>query len=218
MEAKFGGKSLHLFGPVMPDLKAVGKRSLEWDINEWEWDGDMFSATPLNSVPSDSHSQQLFPVGSEIPESTGFGAVQQQSTQSQKLRWKNGRGSGKKSKVIAATSNLAVCQVDDCGADLTNAKEYHRRHKVCDMHSKSSRALVGNTIQRFCQQCSRFHVLQEFDEGKRSCRRRLAGHNRRRRKTHPENVNNGGSLNNESSSSYLLVSLLRILSNMHSKW
>ncbi|XP_052204479.1 squamosa promoter-binding-like protein 1 isoform X2 [Diospyros lotus] len=261
MEAKFGGKSHHLYGPVMPDLKAVGKRSLEWDINEWEWNGDLFSATPLNSVPSDSHSRQLLPVGSEIPESTGFwsgsttgpveislgnekekreleiqrrvgnlpdeqllsneagslnlklGAQEYPVTEAEMEKWE-GR-SGKKSKVIAATSNLAVCQVDDCGADLMNAKEYHRRHKVCDMHSKSSRALVGNTIQRFCQQCSRFHVLQEFDEGKRSCRRRLAGHNRRRRKTHPENVNNGGSLNNESSSSYLLVSLLRILSNMH---
>lgn len=32
----------------------------------------------------------------------------------------------------------------------------------------------------------RFHPLKEFDEGKRSCRRRLAGHNRRRRKTQPD--------------------------------
>lgn len=63
----------------------------------------------------------------------------------------------------------------------------------------------------------RFHALQEFDEGKRSCRRRLAGHNRRRRKTHPDTVVNGGSLNAEKGSSYLLISLLRILSNMHCK-
>jgi hypothetical protein len=32
----------------------------------------------------------------------------------------------------------------------------------------------------------RFHPLPEFDEGKRSCRRRLEGHNRRRRKTQPD--------------------------------
>lgn len=37
---------------------------------------------------------------------------------------------------------------------------------------------------KFC----RFHPLSEFDEGKRSCRRRLAGHNRRRRKTQPDDV------------------------------
>lgn len=28
----------------------------------------------------------------------------------------------------------------------------------------------------------RFHILAEFDDGKRSCRKRLAGHNKRRRK------------------------------------
>ena len=32
----------------------------------------------------------------------------------------------------------------------------------------------------------RFHVLAEFDEAKRSCRRRLAGHNKRRRKPQPD--------------------------------
>ena len=61
----------------------------------------------------------------------------------------------------------------------------------------------------------RFHVLQEFDEGKRSCRRRLAGHNKRRRKTHPDAAGNGNSLNDDQASGYLLISLLRILSNMH---
>lgn len=63
----------------------------------------------------------------------------------------------------------------------------------------------------------RFHVLQEFDEGKRSCRRRLAGHNKRRRKTNPDTVVNGNSLNDEQTSGYLLLSLLKILSNMHCK-
>ncbi|KAJ0826969.1 putative transcription factor SBP family [Helianthus annuus] len=42
--------------------------------------------------------------------------------------------------------------------------------------------LFAGMHQRFCQQCSRFHELSEFDEAKRSCRRRLAGHNERRRK------------------------------------
>lgn len=62
---------------------------------------------------------------------------------------------GKKSKVAGGTSNRAVCQVKDCGADLSRGKDYHRRHKVCEMHSKASKALVGNAMQRFCQQCSR---------------------------------------------------------------
>lgn len=64
---------------------------------------------------------------------------------------------------------------------------------------------------------SRFHALQEFDEGKRSCRRRLAGHNKRRRKTNADTVVNGSTLTDDQTNGYLLISLLRILSNMHCK-
>ena len=42
MEAQFGGKANQFFSPVVPDLKAVGKKSLEWDLNDWKWDGDLF--------------------------------------------------------------------------------------------------------------------------------------------------------------------------------
>ncbi|XP_072970490.1 uncharacterized protein [Typha angustifolia] len=77
------------------------------------------------------------------------------------------------------------CQAEGCKADLSGAKHYHRRHKVCEFHSKAAVVFVaaaGGLQQRFCQQCSRFHLLSEFDESKRSCRKRLADHNRRRRK------------------------------------
>uniref|UniRef100_A0A1D1YV89 Squamosa promoter-binding-like protein 8 n=1 Tax=Anthurium amnicola TaxID=1678845 RepID=A0A1D1YV89_9ARAE len=79
----------------------------------------------------------------------------------------------------------ARCQAEGCGADLARAKHYHRRHKVCEFHSKAAAVVAHGLTQRFCQQCSRFHVLSEFDQGKRSCRKRLADHNRRRRKTQP---------------------------------
>ncbi|KAL6858946.1 hypothetical protein ACP4OV_017948 [Aristida adscensionis] len=97
-------------------------------------------------------------------------------------------GSGGGGGGVTGGGSYPMCQVDDCRADLTSAKDYHRRHKVCEIHSKTTKALVANQMQRFCQQCSRFHPLAEFDEGKRSCRRRLAGHNRRRRKTQPTDV------------------------------
>ncbi|WVZ77671.1 hypothetical protein U9M48_025512 [Paspalum notatum var. saurae] len=74
------------------------------------------------------------------------------------------------------------CQAEGCKADLTAAKHYHRRHKVCEHHAKASTVAAAGKQQRFCQQCSRFHVLAEFDEAKRSCRKRLTEHNRRRRK------------------------------------
>lgn len=79
-------------------------------------------------------------------------------------------------------SHTAYCQVYDCNKDLSSSKEYHKRHKVCEVHSRTAKVIVNGIEQRFCQQCSRFHLLAEFDDGKRSCRKRLAGHNERRRK------------------------------------
>ncbi|XP_073002205.1 uncharacterized protein [Typha latifolia] len=86
-------------------------------------------------------------------------------------------------RICRRRTRTARCQAEGCGAELTHAKNYHRRHKVCEFHSKASIVLVAGLSQRFCQQCSRFHVLSEFDQGKRSCRKRLADHNRRRRKS-----------------------------------
>ncbi|KAI9117692.1 hypothetical protein K1719_011858 [Acacia pycnantha] len=79
-------------------------------------------------------------------------------------------------------SQTAHCQVYGCNKDLSGSKDYHKRHKVCEVHSKTAKVIVNGIEQRFCQQCSRFHLLAEFDDGKRSCRKRLAGHNERRRK------------------------------------
>ncbi|KAI9077295.1 hypothetical protein K1719_040739 [Acacia pycnantha] len=80
------------------------------------------------------------------------------------------------------------CQVEGCKVDLSDAKAYYSRHKVCGFHSKSPKVIVAGLEQRFCQQCSRFHQLTEFDQEKRSCRRRLAGHNERRRKPQPSSL------------------------------
>ncbi|KAK9910921.1 hypothetical protein M0R45_034855 [Rubus argutus] len=89
--------------------------------------------------------------------------------------------------------NSPRCQAEGCHADLSQAKHYHRRHKVCEFHSKASTVVANGLTQRFCQQCSRFHLLAEFDNGKRSCRKRLADHNRRRRKTQQPNQENRNS-------------------------
>lgn len=93
-------------------------------------------------------------------------------------------------KTKSSGQNLPVprCLVEGCNIDLSLAKEYHRKHRVCDVHSKCPKVIVGGVERRFCQQCSRFHSLSEFDEKKRSCRRRLSDHNARRRKPPQETV------------------------------
>ncbi|CAH1423158.1 unnamed protein product [Lactuca virosa] len=96
--------------------------------------------------------------------------------------------SGSSKRVCSEVNNsvqAATCVVDGCTADLSNCRKYHQRHKVCEVHSKSPEVSIKTEKLRFCQQCSRFHPLDEFDEGKRSCRKRLDGHNRRRRKPRP---------------------------------
>ncbi|XP_047085812.1 squamosa promoter-binding-like protein 15 [Lolium rigidum] len=127
---------------------------------------------PARAAPQEQAARPAKRVRSGSPGTTGSG----------------GDGGGASANGGAGGGSYPMCQVDECRADLTTAKDYHRRHKVCEAHSKTTKAVVGSQMQRFCQQCSRFHPLSEFDEGKRSCRRRLAGHNRRRRKTQPTDV------------------------------
>ncbi|KAF8389909.1 hypothetical protein HHK36_024427 [Tetracentron sinense] len=93
----------------------------------------------------------------------------------------------KRARTTSFNYQTPFCQVHGCNMDLSSSKDYHKRHKVCDIHSKTAKVIVNSIEQRFCQQCSRFHLLAEFDDGKRSCRKRLAGHNERRRKPQLDN-------------------------------
>lgn len=65
---------------------------------------------------------------------------------------------GRKAATTAG-STQSSCQVEDCTAELKDAKPYHRRHKVCEHHSKAPIVLVAGLQQRFCQQCSRLRNL-----------------------------------------------------------
>lgn len=83
----------------------------------------------------------------------------------------------------AGTAAAVVrCQVLGCEADIRELKGYHRRHRVCLRCASASSVVISGEDRRYCQQCGKFHVLQDFDEGKRSCRRKLERHNRRRRR------------------------------------
>ncbi|RLN05551.1 teosinte glume architecture 1 [Panicum miliaceum] len=50
-------------------------------------------------------------------------------------------------------------------------------------------SLFMHTLPRYSRSClCKFHLLAEFDDTKRSCRKRLDGHNRRRRKPQPDTM------------------------------
>lgn len=162
------------------ELIKQGKKHFEWDLNDWSWDADLFIATPLNTLQTDINTQQLRsnnsssasdeinPVNEkqkrELEKRRRVVVCEEEEEEEGNLTLKLGGGNGypidekygKKSKISSVSaSNRTSCQVENCGADLGVAKDYHRRHKVCEMHSKASKAVVGNVLQRFCQQCSR---------------------------------------------------------------
>lgn len=180
MEARVEGEGQHFYG-------YRGKRSVEWDLNDWKWDGDLFIATPLNPGVSQTMGRQFFPLGNSSNSSSscseeGNGNVTREVEKRRRaaaaaatgedgnnnggLSLKlgengydlNGEREGKKTKLGggSGTNHRSVCQVESCEADLSKVKDYHRRHKVCEMHSKATSALVAGIMQRFCQQCSRY--------------------------------------------------------------
>ncbi|GKE49489.1 squamosa promoter-binding-like protein 12, partial [Tanacetum coccineum] len=59
--------------------------------------------------------------------------------------------------------------------------DYHRKHRVCDIHSKSLKVIVASLEHRF-------HGLPDLDGKNRRCRKQLADHNARRHKPHQEMI------------------------------
>ncbi|KAM0833435.1 hypothetical protein ACQ4PT_064272 [Festuca glaucescens] len=208
------------------------KKGHEWDLNDWRWDGNMFLATPSSNsdAPSGCGSREL----GRADEGTSFGVADKRRRVStadnhegcsnaavtngdhDRIVVRRGQSSEEErpaNAVGACSSSAPSCQVDGCHADLRNGRDYHKRHKVCEVHTKSTLVRIKNVEHRFCQQCSRFHLLQEFDEGKKSCRSRLAKHNGRRRKA-PAQAGNSSSENHSLTNTLLL--LLRQLAGQDS--
>ncbi|KAL6903813.1 hypothetical protein ACP4OV_004626 [Aristida adscensionis] len=175
-----------------------------WDLGmHWAAAGSAYppSLTPRLGGPSQQQQQQQEPTWLKLGKRPycwpggGDGPVSHAGAGQVHGNGGGGGGSGcggggspvdgrRKEKAAAvALTAVARCQVEGCHVALAGAKDYHRRHKVCVAHSKAPRVVVHGAEQRFCQQCSRFHAISEFDDAKRSCRRRLAGHNERRRRS-----------------------------------
>ncbi|CAH1432552.1 unnamed protein product [Lactuca virosa] len=80
----------------------------------------------------------------------------------------------KRSRASYLSSQSPRCQVEGCNLDLSSSKDYHRRHRICANHSKSPKVIVAG--------------MEQFDDRKRSCRRRLSAHNARRRRPQSEEI------------------------------
>uniref|UniRef100_A0A383V4L1 SBP-type domain-containing protein n=1 Tax=Tetradesmus obliquus TaxID=3088 RepID=A0A383V4L1_TETOB len=78
------------------------------------------------------------------------------------------------------------CQVDGCKSKLSNCKPYCVRYRVCPAHLAAAQVQLQGETSRFCQQCGKFHAIEEFDGNKRSCRTRLMHHNNSRQQRRKE--------------------------------
>ncbi|KAG5410178.1 hypothetical protein IGI04_006497 [Brassica rapa subsp. trilocularis] len=119
----------------------------DWNPNLWEWDSQRFEAKPVEAEANNvnvSHEGEVR--GLDLNLSGGFNDAPIITGPNKRVK-SGSPGSG-------GGGNYPKCQVDNCIEDLSVAKDYHRRHKVCEAHSKATKALVGKQMQRFCQQCS----------------------------------------------------------------
>ncbi|KAK9278845.1 hypothetical protein L1049_028424 [Liquidambar formosana] len=146
--------------------------------------GEEDSSSKLSSSVVESNSRDSSLIDLKLGRFADHGDVQNSKSSRGTPNLSSAESSTPAKRVRASglNSQTAFCQVLGCNKDLSSSKDYHKRHKVCEVHSKTTKVIVNGIEQRFCQQCSRFHLLAEFDDGKRSCRKRLAGHNERRRK------------------------------------
>lgn len=63
---------------------------------------------------------------------------------------------------LVSSSSSSSCLVDGCKEDLSRCREYHRRHRVCELHSKTPIVVIRGQQKRFCQQCSRYIDLSSY--------------------------------------------------------
>ncbi|KAL4513989.1 hypothetical protein Ndes2437B_g08219 [Nannochloris sp. 'desiccata'] len=94
-------------------------------------------------------------------------------------QYKRGRG---RSFFKDAPRKGVACQVPGCDRSLHKLRDYYKVRCICPYHLELNCMVVEGQSIRFCQQCGRFQLLDEFDGDRRSCRRKLEKHNERRRK------------------------------------
>lgn len=100
-------------------------------------------------------------------------------------------GKKKTRTITPRTAASSRCQVPGCEVDISELKGYHKRHRVCLRCANASTVVLDGQNKRYCQQCGKFHVVSDFDEGKRSCRRKLERHNNRRRRKPADSKGSG---------------------------
>lgn len=142
---------------------------MEWDLKEFAWDStheldhqkeesDLAAMVESRSLKKQKTTTVNGSLGDltltvvDSSESISFSKSNEARTTS--ILASPPSSSGALSKKINGAQKVS-CLVDGCKADLGSCREYHKRHRVCELHSKTPIVIVKGEEKRFCQQCSR---------------------------------------------------------------
>ncbi|URD96726.1 Squamosa promoter-binding-like protein [Musa troglodytarum] len=130
---------------------------MDWDLEMPPWNPEELGREAQLSVASAAVGSSSGCFG--LPDRSNDQAAASTTTTTTTTTAASPSGPPKRTR---APANGASCSVDGCTADLSKCREYHRRHKVCEAHSKTPVVVVRGQEQRFCQQCSRARLVLEF--------------------------------------------------------
>lgn len=127
---------------------------MDWNLKIPSWDFAEFEHGPMPNIDSGNNgsSSLNFSVDLKLGQVIDSGLNLKPASSKMAL---SPSGSSKRARPVNNVQG-ANCLVDGCKADLGQCKEYHRRHKVCEVHSKTPEVSINGHKQRFCQQCSRY--------------------------------------------------------------
>lgn len=111
----------------------------------------------LNSrSPERQRTQEALLVGLKLGSLSHLEEISGQQSQNLGLSVMESPSCGSLKRARAPNNpQVPSCLVDGCNSDLSKCRDYHRRHKVCEPHSKTPKVTIRGQEQRFCQQCSR---------------------------------------------------------------
>lgn len=135
------------------------KWGMDWDWKEFAWDPcelELGLEVQKNEAVAEAEASVDLRLGGEVSSDSVEKSTPDTPKDSKAVSSSPpSSGSSKRSRLQNGSQNFS-CLVDGCDSDLGDCREYHRRHRVCEKHSKTPVVLVGGKQQRFCQQCSRY--------------------------------------------------------------
>lgn len=63
--------------------------------------------------------------------------------------------------------------VDEPPISLAPSPPHPQRYRICPHHMGLHSIVLNGSTSRFCQQCGRFQPVEDFDDDKKTCRRKV---------------------------------------------